>query len=202
MNNDIGKTFIIALVMIILRLSSHTEVCICCTEQCMEWSINYLLMDTTTSETQAFRGWPDFCLTEKTVGVGVMHITIGEMESHGDCLSQLGIYTIGQFKSKGIQTKKLGCTAEYKEKAVNLAVCSISEEDVVSLQLVDSTSKIDLQDENGIKRFSSLISTIRNSPSSARQAYSTREASADTYACRDHTSSDVISVMHESKRVL
>ena len=50
----------------------------------------------------------------------------------------------------------------YKEKAVNLAICSISEEDAVSLQLIDNTPKIDLQVKNHIKRFSSLlISTIR-----------------------------------------
>ena len=43
---------------------------ICSTEQGTEWSVNYMLIDSVTLEIQSFRGWPDFCITENTVGVG------------------------------------------------------------------------------------------------------------------------------------
>ena len=69
------------------------------TEQGTEWSVNYMLMDSSTSEIQAFKGWPDFCITENTVGAGVMLVSIGEVQSHGDCLSQLGNFCFDSLPS-------------------------------------------------------------------------------------------------------
>ena len=79
------------------------------------------------------------------------------MESHGDCLSQLGMYTIGQFRSQNISPKKLGCIAVYKDKTVNLAIGLINEDYVVSFQLVHTATRIDLEDADGIKTFSQLL---------------------------------------------
>ena len=116
MNNDEGKTFIISLVSLILRYSGQTEMSTSSTEQGTEWSMNYTLMDTSTSEIKSFQGWPDFCITKNTVGAGVMLVSIGEVQSHVDCLSQLGIYTIGQFRAKDTSAKKMDCIAVFKDK--------------------------------------------------------------------------------------
>ena len=157
MNNDRGKTFIISLVSLILRYSGRTEMSITSTEQGTEWSVNYMLMDSSTSEIQAFRGWPDFCITENTVGAGVMLVSIGEVQSHGDCLSQLGKYTIGQFRARNIPQNKLGCIAVFKDKTVNLAIGSINEEDIVSFELIHSAERIDLCETAGITKFSQIL---------------------------------------------
>ena len=34
------------------------------------YTVNFILIDTVTSEKQSFRGWPDFCITEKSMGGG------------------------------------------------------------------------------------------------------------------------------------
>ena len=34
------------------------------------YTVNFILIDTVTSEKQSFRGWPDFCITEKSLGGG------------------------------------------------------------------------------------------------------------------------------------
>ena len=65
----------------------------------MECSVNYILIDTATMERQSFQGWPDFYLTDKCMGAGVMLVSMGEIESKGDCLFQLAIYATGQFKN-------------------------------------------------------------------------------------------------------
>ena len=45
-----------------------------------------------------------------------MLVSIGEVQSHVDCLSQLGIYTIGQFRAKDTSAKKMDCIAVFKDK--------------------------------------------------------------------------------------
>ena len=92
MNNDRGKTFVVSIVSLILCYSGSNDVIsISWTAQGTEWAVSYVLMDIHTSEKQAFKGWPDFCLTKDTVGAGIVLIIIGEAESQGDFLSQLGI---------------------------------------------------------------------------------------------------------------
>ena len=78
-----------------------------------------------------------------------MLVSIGKVQSHGDCLSQLGIYTIGQFRAQNIPQKKLGCTAVYKDKSVNLAIGSINED--------DTATRIDLCEPEGVKTFSQML---------------------------------------------
>ena len=151
MNNDKGKTFILSLVSLILRYSGQTEMSITSTEQGTEWSVNYMLMDSSTSEIQAFRGWPDFCITENTVGAGVMLVSIGEVQS------QLGKYTIGQFRAQNIPQNKLGCIAVFKDKTVNLAIGSINEDDIVSFELIHTAERIDLCEPEGITKFSQIL---------------------------------------------
>ena len=97
MNNDQGKRFIIALVNIIRFYTDlNMQYSISATEKGTEYSVNFVLCDTITSEKQSFRGWPDFCITEETFGAGVL-LVVGEMESKETCLSQLGINAVGQF---------------------------------------------------------------------------------------------------------
>ena len=89
MNNDNGKTFILNFISMIFQYSTQNELMVSSTEHGTEWTVNFMLMDIGTSEFFSFR--PDFCLTDKTVGAGVMLITIGELESRlGDCFAQLG----------------------------------------------------------------------------------------------------------------
>ena len=117
MNNDQGKKFIIALVNIILFYTDlNRQYSIFATEQGTQYSVNFVLSDTITSETQSFRGWPDFCITEKTMGAGVLLVSVGEMESNKDCLSQLGIYGVGQFNSQQNKKKKISLCSCIQEK--------------------------------------------------------------------------------------
>ena len=157
MNNDRGKTFVLSLVSLILCYSGNNDITISWAAQGTEFAVSYVLMDTHTSEKQAFKGWPDFCLTKDAVGAGIVLVIIGEVESQGDFFSQLGIYTVGQFRSKTMKSKKLGGIGIHKDKMVNLAICTINEEDIVNFQFVHTASQINLQQSSGIKKFANLL---------------------------------------------
>ena len=158
MNNDHGKKFIIALVSIILSFANlHEKYRVSATEQGTDYTVNFVLCDTVTSEKQSFRDWPDFCITEQTLGAGTLLVSIGEMESKGDCLSQVGIYAVGQFNLQQNIKKKLACIAVYKDKKANVALCSINDEEIISFKIVDSVEHINLLESEGIMKFSRLL---------------------------------------------
>ena len=156
MNNDEGKTFAISLINIILFHVEKTNFSIKPTEQGTKFSVNYFLLDTVTSQRQLFKGWPDFCLTNKSMGAGVVLVSVGEIESKGDCLLQCGIYAAGQFLHT-LKKKKIACIAIYKQKLVTIAVCSIDDDDIISFKLVNSISHMDLTQSQGIKDFAGLL---------------------------------------------
>ena len=158
MNNDQGKRFIIALVNIILFYADlHKQYKISATEKGTDYSVNFVLCDITTSEKQSFQGWPDFCITEKTLGAGVLLVSVGEMESKANCLSQLGIYAVGQFSLQQNNKKTLPCVAVYNEKQANIALCSINNDGIISFKFVDSVDHIDLMETDGIMKFARLL---------------------------------------------
>ena len=158
MNNDNGKKFIIALVSIILSFANlHEKYRVSATEQGTDYTVNFVLCDTVTSEKQSFRGWPDFCITEQTLGAGTLLVSIGEMESKGDCLSQVGIYAVEQFNLQQNISQKLACIAVYKDKKANVALCSINDEEIISFKIVDSIEHINLLESEGIMKFARLL---------------------------------------------
>ena len=155
MNNNDGKTFAVALINIILFQTGRTKYVIKPTEQGTEYSVSYILIDTATSEKQSFRGWPDFCLTDKDMGPGVTLVSVGEVESNDDCLAQLGIYGVGQLKK--MKSKRIACIAIYRQKRGNIGICSITDDDVISFKLANTLSSIDLTIPEGIKSFANLL---------------------------------------------
>ena len=99
MNNNDWKKFVIFLVKIISFNTYKTNYTI----KTMEQGTEYFNRLHHSRERQTFRGWADICLANKSMGAGVF--SIGEIESKGDCLSQLGIYAAGQF-GQNIKKKK------------------------------------------------------------------------------------------------
>ena len=140
MNNDKGKTFIISLVSTILHYSKQTEINICCTEQGTEWSVNCMLIDPVTSETQAFRGWPDFCLSESTVN-----------QYRRDGVPQRLLIATRDIYDWAIQIQKQKNWLYSRVQGQNRKPSSMfyCEEDIVIFQLVDSATKLDLEDPAG-----------------------------------------------------
>ena len=123
MNNDEGKTFIISLVNIILFYADlTTQYSIFATEQGTQYTVNFILIDTVTSEKQSFHGWPDFCITEKSMGAGVLLVSIGEMESRRTVYLNLEPYAVRQFSLESNRRKKLVCVAVYKKSIIQCLI--------------------------------------------------------------------------------
>ena len=160
MTNDHGKRFIIGLINIILFYVNITEYAIKPTEQGTPYRVNYILIDTVTAEEQNFRGWPGFCVTQKSTGAGMVLVSVGEVESNENSLSQLGIYAVGQFQN--ITRKKLACVAIFRTKEAIIAVCSIDDDNIIQFKLVNSADRIDLKTSEGIQEFSKVfIATLK-----------------------------------------
>ena len=158
MTNDHGKRFVIGLINIILFYMNITEYAIKPTEQGTPYRVNYILIDTETAEEQNFRGWPDFCVTQKSTGAVL--VSVGEVESNENCLSQLGIYAAGQFQN--ITRDKLACVAIFRTKEAVVAVCSIDDDNIIQFKMVNSADRIDLKSSEGIQEFSKVfIATLK-----------------------------------------
>ena len=160
MTNDHGKRFIIGLINIILFYMNITEYAIKPTEQGTPYRLNYILIDTVTAEDQNFRGWPDFCVTQKSTGAGMVLVSVGEVESNENCLSQLGIHAAGQLQN--ITRNKLACVAIFRTKEAVVAVCSIDDDNIIQFKMVNSADRIDLKTSEGIQEFSKVfIATLK-----------------------------------------
>ena len=183
-NDDQGKTLAVALIKRIFEELNIYDKTVTSTEMGTEWVVNFVLMDTATSEKISFRGWGDFCICHQEVNAGAdqLLVTVGEVESKGtDTLAKLGIYSIGQFRKKsGVLKRYLPSVGIYKDKSAIVCIAerippqesqkelsdssSPSTEDLgrVTFKIVEGAERLDLKCAEDVKEFARrLIGTIR-----------------------------------------